>query len=56
MAPHDRSDLGVGSLKPATGIAGGRREYRLARKEKPTMGARHTIDGGEASIVTPEAS
>ena len=56
MAPHDRSDLGVGSLKPAGGIAGGRREYRLARKEKPTMGARYTFDYGEASIVTPEVS
>ena len=56
MAPHDRSDLGVGSLKPADGIAGGRREYRLARKEKPTLGERHTFDDAKVSIVTPEAS
>ena len=56
MAPHDRPDLGVGSMKPANGIAGGRREYRLARKEKPNLGARHTFDDTKVSIVIPAAS
>ncbi len=37
-------------------IAGGRRKYRLARKDEPTMGATCTFDEGEVSIFTPEAS
>ena len=37
-------------------IAGVRREYRLGRREKPTMGTRHTFDYGKVSIFAPEAS
>lgn len=56
MASDDRSDLGFGSLKPAGGIPGVRREYRLAPTEERTKGATHVFDHGEASIVTAEAS
>ena len=56
MTSDDRSDLGFGSLKPAGGIAGVKREYRLAPTEGPTKGATHVFDHGDLSIVTAEAS
>ena len=56
MASDDRSDLGFGSLKPAGGIAGVRREYRLALTKEPTKGATHVFDDGEVPIVAAEAS
>ena len=37
-------------------IAGGRREYRLARKDEPTVRATYSFDDGEVSIFSLEAS
>ena len=37
-------------------IAGGRREYRLARKDKRTVCATYAFDDGELSVFTLEAS
>lgn len=43
-------------MKPAGGIAGVRRDYRLAPTEEPTKGATHVFDHGDLSTVTAEAS
>ena len=37
-------------------VAGGRRVYRLARKDKPTVCATYAFDDGEVSVFTLEAS